>query len=548
MESPSVRRSGRRGAAKRKYTEDAFEAAGLSGGSEEPGTPSKVERAQIGDPYDVSDDDFVLQEGHEPSMEVPLDEGNYEIEEAEDLEEGESFLSMGGSSAAGERSDSVLSLGSQNQDEDRSALQWRRQRTENTRYPGRKGPHYRGVWTAADHIGKGMYQRLTFGSNIRERLSFIYARDRWSRATDVTLPSRKSLSREYTMPGYRVGRTFGVDEEDVATESTKGWDWYYQESVGGQFRKRQKLEKIGAEEAIQTYIIKPRQKKHTVFLGPVKKQKAYELEQGASVNFGDAWDHIQPKQKKPQGKPGDEQGKVKEGIEATVETENENQKAREGWILNIGEKINCLDWSPNQEGNTQYLAISAMIEQTVMDDDSDDELEAGPAFTPSEPSPASIQIWSFEARGDDEVVKRLDMKSAPARRAVICTDWGEARHFSWCPMPRTKREEETSNTINLGLLAGIWGDGSVRVIDIQLKKDAEATEYRKSLFQITIFLAKPVNYSKISNPLFCRPPSLNCLYLHRMAFPERYCCWLCQWFCCSLQSCDSSHRQPTTQP
>lgn len=477
MESPSARRSGRRAAAKRRYTEDAFEAAGLDGDSSEPGTPSKAARAQVENEYDISDDEFVLQEDDGKDMELPPDQGSFEIEEPEDLEEVESIPdeSMGDLGDADSELDLALFDDSPNRREKRAL-------PERNGPLGRRGPHYRGLWNPTDHLSKSLHQRLIFGSHPSDKLSFVYNRDRWSRATDVTLPSRKSLGMEYTMSSYGVGRTFGVDEESVTNESTKGWDWYYEETVGGQFRKRQKLESVGADEGIHTYFPKPRHTKHTVFLGPAQKQKGYELEQGASLNFGDAWDHIESREKESQKKPDDVGAEEKEGPvpqeNVPTETESSNQKIREGWILNIGQKVNCLDWAPNQEGNTQYLAISTLAEQTVPSNE--DELEAAPAFSPSESSPASIQIWSFEARGNDDTLRGLDMSSAPVLRAVICTDWGEVRQFSWCPMPRAKRKEDADNIVNLGLLAGIWGDGNVRVLAIQLNKNVDGTEYRKS--------------------------------------------------------------------
>lgn len=470
-----MRRSGRRAAAKRSYTEDPFEAAGLDVDSSGPGTPSKTARAQVEDEDDISDDEFVLQEDDGQRTELPSDQGgSYETEEPESLEEGRSISE-----------ESTGELGDVGSEMDLSLIDASPSQPGETAVPeasatlGRRGPHNRGLWNPTDHLSKGLHQRLIFGSHPSDKLSYLYNRDRWSRAIDVTFPSRRSLGVEYTMSSYGVGRTFGVDEESVINESTKGWDWYYEESVGGQFRKRQKLERIGADEGIRTYIPKARGRKHTVLLGPVQKQKVYELEQGASLNFGDAWGHIEPRKKKSQEKGGQEKDEPMAQENASTEEGSSSQKVREGWILNIGQKVNCLDWAPNQEGNTQYLAISTLAEQTVLSEDSEDELEAAPAFSPSESSPASIQIWSFEAKRNDDPTRGLDMRSAPNLRAVICTDWGEVRQLSWCPMTRAKRKEDDDDTVNLGLLAGIWRDGNVRVLAVQLSKDVGGTEYSK---------------------------------------------------------------------
>ncbi|KAK2767838.1 hypothetical protein FQN54_003999 [Arachnomyces sp. PD_36] len=499
MESPSVRRSGRRAAAKRRYTEDAFEAAGLSGGSSEEGTPSGSQRGRINIRDDVSDDEFVLQEDDDGGMDIPLDEEDYGVEEGEGLGESEAF-SDESICLSREELGSDLSAGSPSKRRKKMGIPRRGARGDGPRIPGQKGPHYRGLWNPVDHVSKGLFQKLNFGVHKSDRLSIMYVRDRWSKGTDVTFPSRKTLSKEYAMPAYGVGRTFGVEEQDLVNESTKGWDWYYEESVGGRFRKRQKLERLGAEEA-RIYFPKPRQMKHTIFMGPFGKQKPYELEYGASINFGDAWGHVEPKKTtspRKSGKDGieemgDEVTQTQDNVSTdslpATEAESQPQKFREGWIINVGEKVNCVDWAPNQEGNTQYLAISAAKEQPLPDEDSGEELEKAPAFTPSEPTPASIQVWTFEAEENDEIIKGLNMESAPSLRAVICTEWGDSRRFCWCPMGRVERKGETSDTINLGLLAGIWGDGFVRVLDVQLKKNHEGVEYLN--YQTSFFAARP---------------------------------------------------------
>lgn len=522
-----MRRSGRRAAAKRKYTEDAFEVAGLSGGSSEDGTPSKSPRVQVDDQYDISDDEFVLQEDDVVvDTAPPPDQESNGIEEPEELADGETILeeSIEESVDAGSELDSALFDASPNRRGER-AVPRRQIPREATRQLGLRGPHYRGLWNPTDHVSKDLHQRLTFGADYGDKVSFVYHRDRWSKGLDVTLPSRRTLGKEYTTPSYGYGRTFGVNEEDVAHESTKGWDWYYKETVGGQFRKRQKLERVGADEGNRVYIPKPKNAKHTVFLGPAQKQKVYELEQGASLSLGDAWDRMEPGKKISRKKSDNAGAEEMEGLAAqenvSTEAEDSSRKVREGWVINIGQKINCLDWAPNQEGNMQYLAISTSAEQPMPGEDSEDELEAAPAFSPSEPSPASIQIWTFEAWGNDDTIQGIYTKTVPALRAVICTNWGEVRQFAWCPMPRMMREEDADDAVDLGLLAGIWGDGKLRVLHVQLNKDVEGTEYRKSIsFEIVRFQANDLNTSKISRFLLCCAAAFNRLYLHSMAFTE----------------------------
>lgn len=58
----------------------------------------------------------------------------------------------------------------------------------------------------------------------------------------------------------------------------------------------------------------------------------------------------------------------------------------------------------------------------------------------------------------------------PELRLVICTEWGDVKQLKWCPMPRIFRDEDSRGKVSLGLLAGIWTDGHVRILDVQFDK------------------------------------------------------------------------------
>lgn len=93
-----------------------------------------------------------------------------------------------------------------------------------------------------------------------------------------------------------------------------------------------------------------------------------------------------------------------------------------------------------------------------------------PAFSATEPFPASIQIWAFDS--DEE--GQLDVSKQPRLQLVICADWGAPKQFRWCPVDIEEGEEpaEEQDHIRVGTLAGTWSDGRVRILDVSYPRSA----------------------------------------------------------------------------
>ncbi|KAL4928396.1 transcription factor TFIIIC subunit TFC6 [Aspergillus undulatus] len=334
--------------------------------------------------------------------------------------------------------------------------------------------HSRGNWNPLEHVGKSIHLQVTFGLDERDLLAVLYTRDRWSRGTDSTFPTRVSLDEAGTLRDYKYGSTFGIELENMERERTSGWDWYYDDESKGRFRKRLRLEKITEEEARETFLPKSKQGKHTVLMGPSDNQVEFNLGQYDILNFGDAWGQLKGQKKSK-----------------TAEDEARSKKKRQGWILNIGQRIQCIAWTPNQNGLDQYLAVVAPVspeqKETVPDPLED---YAAPAFRSSAPYPCALQIWAFRASKEGKVTKSIDMSFQPCLRLVLGTKWGDLRRMVWCHIPREPRDEdEEGGYKSLGLLAGIWGDGYVRVLDIKVSKDPNSTEFYK--VGVPVFEAKP---------------------------------------------------------
>lgn len=155
----------------------------------------------------------------------------------------------------------------------------------------------------------------------------------------------------------------------------------------------------------------------------------------------------------------------------TLHPDRHEHKIREGWLLNPGGRVQCMAWAPNRHGKTQYLAVVVPASKEQMEMVPEATERGAPAFKPSASYPTCIQLWAIEPLQADDGPRRLDMRSKPKLSLLICTQWGNIRRLSWCPIPRNSiAEHDVGNTEPIGLLAGIWTDGNVRVVDVWIDK------------------------------------------------------------------------------
>lgn len=225
------------------------------------------------------------------------------------------------------------------------------------------------------------------GEDMEGILHIAKSRDQW--ATDPTLPHRN-----------RLCHLFSHTEEKRQMEATVGWDWYYNEGGREEFARRQESTEMTETGTIE-YISKPKSGYQTVLMGPYRGQQAVDIAHLGSVSLGS------------------------------------------GYILNLGNRITCLDWAPNH-GEMQYLALSTS--RIGLSD------KQNTAFSTSV-GPASIQLWELAAHAQT---------SSPQLRMILCSRWGGIKQLKWCPVPRMIRDQK-SDGVSIGLLAGIWSDGFARV-------------------------------------------------------------------------------------
>lgn len=452
---PRARRSTRVSGAKTNYTTDPFEIAGVGGESDiaEAADPAAAQAEDDDDEGD-SDEEFQDAPGNGEGAEEDEDE---QAELAyEDENEEPSTMDIDEPTPTAKGRGKKKNAEKENKTSHPTPI--KKRRPDGATVLKGNETHSRGIVNPLEHVGKSLHLQFSFGTDERDLLAILYARDRWSKGIDSGFPSRASLNAVQTAPDYTYGPTFGAEPEDVGRESTRGWDWYYDGDVGERFGRRQRLDKIDENEGRRTYMPVPKPGKHTVLIGPADGQKRFALGQFELFNFGEAW------------------RESKSGA---------RRKHREGWIINLGQKIQAMAWASNQDGLVQYLAVAAPITEKQKSHYPDPLADkAALAFRPSAPYPSALQIWAFRARRDDSPTKTLDMEFKPRLRLALCTEWGDLRRIAWCPSPRAKRDEDDENALKgIGLLACVWGDGCVRVLDIKTNRDPDTTEFCKSIKQ-----------------------------------------------------------------
>ncbi|KAJ5644904.1 hypothetical protein N7507_010915 [Penicillium longicatenatum] len=448
---PRGRRSGRvKGP--RVYNADPFVSAGISdeSGSEvaQTGPPKKVKSLKR--EASISDEEFVA--GSDPDVaHTEDDEGS-----ADETEQNEVGL------GADEADDDVM-------DVDEIEIVPKKKRPAPSNPPKEKmqtgygaislsptDTHFRGILDSRDHVSKFMSYTLTYGSDDRDLGLTVHMRGRWRWGRDSTFPTRVSLDTIEGESDSPYGPTLGVSPEDMEKERTVGWSWYYDQEIGQRFRQRQQLDtKIKKDEVHRRYLPRAKSKKHTVLMGPSDNQRAFHLEYHASVDFGSVWD---ARESQKSDGPA---------------------KTREGWLINIGGKIQCMAWAPNQDGASQYLAVAALVTDEQKKSYKPPESDRVSSFLPSPPYPGTIQLWEFKSKGAGAQSHTIDMTFGPQPRLTLCSDWGDLRRMAWCPMGRQRRGDVDKGLIDIGLLAGVWGDGKVRVLDVKLQQGSNTLKYAK---------------------------------------------------------------------
>lgn len=419
----SIRKSGRQRVPNKKYSVDAFEGLDILNSDSEVDL-EVLQQLQDSKNDDDFPEDLVDGKEDEESLADGISDGSAVLTPEEEYEDAHSYANSDPEEA----------------DLEGNAKGHKRKPRDHTSYQN-ANVHSRGVF---EYPIRPDYERsrLTMfsGSGVEDILHVVRSRDQW--ATDPTLPRRDNMC-------HQVSHT----NEKRQMEATVGWDWYYDQGGREFFAEKQEVRPLSLEEGV-SYMSKPMNSSHSFLMGPYGRQKVFTLALAQTIGLEEAWETAsRSTEKKPE-----DLGSIK--------------GQRRGWMLNVGTRVRCVDWAPNHYGDTQYLALT--VAKALTSTRAETPVKA-PAFTPSLPTPSSVQIWAFDA--SDSL---MGSARPPQLKKVLCTEWGEITQLKWCPVPRAKRNEDGLDSISVGLLAGIWGDGCARVLDIQLEKEQGAsTSYCK---------------------------------------------------------------------
>lgn len=259
------------------------------------------------------------------------------------------------------------------------------------------------------------FLRAIFGPEEDDLEKILGVQVRWQ--SDPVLPQR--IINAEGEAG--VALTPWYSDERRADDLENAWTWLNEDDSP---KKKQVVTQIADGQEV-SYM--PRHADESAFLlGPHADQTLYTLHLRDSMNFARAWHK------------GDE--------------ELEQKGTREGWIVNVGGRIQTMEWAPNRANKNQILAISLCTEDLTGN--------RKRSVYMSNPGPSCIQLWDVSSKRESKSLARLDMETSPELIQVICTGWGELKQLRWCPVFRKLPDNE------FGLMATVWGDGKVRVLDI----------------------------------------------------------------------------------
>jgi transcription factor C subunit 6 len=307
-------------------------------------------------------------------------------------------------------------------------------------------------------------------------------RDRWLGSEDATFPSRKTLAKSIAEGVYGKTVTGGISPERLKEEATQGWDWL-QGDKGARFQKRQRVEEVSKTTAQDRYLPELSGEGHEVVMGPWNKQEIFRIEDMCALDFGQAWG-VQNRAALQSVSPvaglseldidiSNDVGDIRTTPTSFTATPCTKERYHEGFLLNLGKKVQCLAWAPTDANSSfQYLAVSCSKTSTQSFSDVPLPAIVAPNPTPSLPIPSSIQIWAFRSASQGlPSLAKLDVTTKPKLVQVLCTDWGDVRQLIWCCTSSKSRASTNPNELSerrerLGLLGLSTSDGSARVLDI----------------------------------------------------------------------------------
>jgi transcription factor C subunit 6 len=335
----------------------------------------------------------------------------------------------------------------------------------------------RGVADFTKVGGQEVRLKDLFGPKNEDLKAILLTRDHW--AAQETLPTRKPSS---------LRRSFHEKPEARDKETKVTREWYA--NIGRDvFASAQKCTSLTADEAA-VYLANGGEDSLNVLCGPVDHPQVYALKKLTYLNIAEPF---------------------------------KEKKNRRGWLFNLGSRIQDAQWAPNEEGDTQYLAVAVEQRDTAGLDPKLMEDPKAPAFSATTQFPASLQMWALDANEKGE----LDVEKQPRLQLVICTDWGAPKYFRWCPVgpDNSGSMTEGHENVHIGLLAGIWSDGHVRILHVSYSSKSSETQYlhiSQAAFDVTIPQTVPTCLRWLSGTTLAAGTAIGTLAIWTLSQPDLF--------------------------
>ncbi|KAF1947873.1 hypothetical protein EJ02DRAFT_364255 [Clathrospora elynae] len=270
--------------------------------------------------------------------------------------------------------------------------------------------------------------KTLFGPESEDLKPILTSRDYW--ISQETLPIRRPDTIRLNDPFFGSLRRSFFETSEARKKEIKTLRTWYVDTGKYVLAKAQKCRELSTTEG-KAYMGTSGRETMNVLWGPANNPQVHTLQKGSRKKIAEAFD---------------------------------NDQKRRGWLFHLGSRVKEAQWATNEDNSTQYLAVAVEQKSTACWQPNPMENPKAPAFNPTHPYAASVQIWAFEATKKGE----LDTSKEPRLELVICTDWGEPKQLRWCPVGATDGSKQSNNEqgIHLGLLAGTWSDGRARILDV----------------------------------------------------------------------------------
>ncbi|KAF2167671.1 hypothetical protein M409DRAFT_65806 [Zasmidium cellare ATCC 36951] len=414
-------RSSTRTTPRKTYTVDAFEGIrDLIQHSSESDDGAQQGEQEEGDEMQEEEDESEEDEFKSVAAESgPDDESMSGLDELGPVEEADDRASDAGEADLDDSMSIVEDIGPSNR-----TTTMKRNRVKKVLPPEGERTYVRGIPTDLhSHVNKAERYKWLFGPTKDDQQPVIKARNKWTNKRG--LPSRTPYYDD--RGGFAYRKTYRTETENAESN----WKWYREGGGREAFERRQVMKALTFNEVLP--YLPTDFKLRTFVMGPVSRRKFYSMKVRQWVSLSAAF----AKERQTQ---------------SNGEASKSSSSSKKGFILNLGAKVQSLDWAPNQGGPKQYLAATVLPFNRA---DNPSDARSAPSFTPQRPHRSSIQIWEISATSDDLV----DDTVPPRLSIVLCTAIGELKAIKWCPVPHKDSER-------LGLLACVSSDGAIRVLDV----------------------------------------------------------------------------------